>query len=174
MPSIVLPQMTFFDQLCKPFDWNFSLPGKKKGSCSYFKPQGWRRIKGQQWHVCSLSVVSEFDSREHGDTCLLLLSSRTLNQRQRWELFMAVHKAAIESPCLAGTHYLHCCMPLHFILAWTSRRTSQKPPVSVRPFFQHNVHVPQALKAFFHLLPIKASRCPPVVFVRPFQNIENT
>lgn len=54
--------------------------------------------------------------------------------------------------------YLHCCMPLHFILARSSRRTSQKPPVSARPFFQHNIHVPQALEPFFHLFPIKASR----------------
>lgn len=60
--------------------------------------------------------------RECRDTCLLPLSSRTLNQRRRRELFVSVHKAAIESSCLVGAHYLHCCMPLHLVLA----RTRQK------------------------------------------------
>lgn len=119
------------------FVWNgffppYRLPDEKKRQLLLILATRLKgRTEGQGRGICSLSPVSEFD----WDTCLLLLSGRTLNQRQRRKLFMAVHKAAFESSCLAGAHYLHA-ITLRFGAA------SQKLAVLARPFFQHSVHVP--------------------------------
>lgn len=139
--SIVLPQITFFHPL-STFLRKLLFGGRKERQLLLI--QATRLEKNRRAEMTRLLVFCRFDSRAWRHVAASFVESDPESAPETG----TIHGRPQGSSCLAGAHYLLCCMSLHFILARTSRRTSQKPAMSARPFFQLNVHGPRALELF--------------------------